>query len=88
MPVLLVEGLRGRKALGRSFQLVKGRWWRTFGVIVVGFLLAGIVSAIVQGAFLIGIIFEPDNDAARAGPQRDRRGSSGWRSPRRFRPRC
>jgi hypothetical protein len=62
VPVLLVEGLRGRKALGRSFELVKGRWWRTFGVIVVGFLLASIVSAIMQGAFLIGIIFEPDND--------------------------
>jgi hypothetical protein len=62
MPVLLVEGLRGRKALGRSFQLVKGRWWRTFGVLVVGFVLAGVVSSIVQGAFLVGIIVEPDND--------------------------
>jgi hypothetical protein len=62
MPVLLVEGLRGRKALGRSFELVKGRWWRTFGVLVVGFILAGIVSSLVQGVFLIGIIFEPDND--------------------------
>jgi hypothetical protein len=62
MPALLVEGLRGRKALGRSFGLVKGRWWRTFGVLVVGFLLAGVVSSLVQGAFLIGIIVNPDND--------------------------
>ncbi len=62
MPVLLVEGARGRHALRRSFGLVKGTWWRTFGVLVVGFILAGIVSAIVQGAFLIGIIIEPDND--------------------------
>ena len=62
MPVLLVEGLRGRTALGRSYQLVRGRWWRTFGVLVVGFILAGVVSTIVQGAFLIGIIIEPDND--------------------------
>jgi len=63
MPALLVEGLRGRKALGRSFQLVKGRWWRTFGVIVVGFILAGIISTVVQGAFLIGIVVGADNDA-------------------------
>ncbi len=62
MPVLLVEGLRGRTALGRSYQLVKGRWWRTFGVLAVGFILAGVVSTIVQGAFLVGIIVEPDND--------------------------
>ncbi|MEY2442100.1 MAG: hypothetical protein QOJ46_1526 [bacterium] len=62
MPALLVEGLRGRAALGRSFGLVKGRWWRTFGVLVVGFLLAGVVSSLVQGVFLVGIVANPDND--------------------------
>jgi hypothetical protein len=63
MPALLVEGLRGRKALRRSFELVKGRWWRTFGIIAVGFILAGIISTVVQGAFLIGIVVGADNDA-------------------------
>ena len=63
MPVLLVEGLRGRKALGRSFELVKGRWWRTFGTLIVGFILAAIVSTLVQGVFLIGIVVGGDNDA-------------------------
>jgi hypothetical protein len=61
-PVLLVEGLRGRKALGRSFGLVKGRWWRTFGILIVGFILAAIVSTIVQAVFLIGIVVGEDND--------------------------
>jgi hypothetical protein len=61
-PVLLVEGLRGRKALGRSFGLVKGRWWRTCGVLIVGFILAAIVSTIVQGVFLVGILVGEDND--------------------------
>jgi hypothetical protein len=61
-PVLLVEGLRGRKALGRSFRLVKGRWWRTFGVLVVGFILAAIVSTVAQAVFLIGIVVGEDND--------------------------
>ncbi len=62
MPVLLSEGLRGRAALRRSRELVKGRWWRTFGVIALGFLLAGITSSIVQGLFVIGIFVNPDND--------------------------
>lgn len=63
MPALLVEGLRGRKALGRSFRLVRGRWWRTFGVIAVGFILAGIISTLVQAVFLLGLVFGADNDA-------------------------
>ena len=63
MPALLVEGLRGRKALGRSYGLVKGRWWRTFGVIAFGFIIVGVFSGIVQAVFLVGIVFEPDNDA-------------------------
>ena len=62
MPVLLVEGVRGRAALGRSFRLVQGRWWRTFGVIVVGFLFALIMSTLVQAAFFVGIAVGADND--------------------------
>jgi len=61
-PALLVEGLRGREALTRSFRLVKGRWWRTFGVLVVGFILAAIVSTVAQAVFLIGIVVGEDND--------------------------
>jgi hypothetical protein len=48
VPVLLTEGLKGRKALGRSRRLVKGRWWGTFGVVVLGAILV----AIVEGALL------------------------------------
>ena len=61
-PVLLVEGVRGRKALSRSYRLVQGRWWRTFGVLVVGFVLASIISGILQGIFLAGIFVQNDND--------------------------
>jgi uncharacterized protein YggT (Ycf19 family) len=63
IPVLFVEGLRGTKALGRSFALVKGRWWRTFGVLTVGFLLGTFVSSLVQGVFVAGIFAGSDNDA-------------------------
>jgi hypothetical protein len=46
---LLFEDYRGRKALGRSFALVKGRWWQTFGALVVGILLAAVVGGILSG---------------------------------------
>ena len=39
VPVLLVEGVGPMRALGRSRQLVRGRWWGTIGVAVVGSLL-------------------------------------------------
>jgi len=62
MPILLTEGLRGGRALRRSQELVKGRWWRTFGVIALGFLLASITSSVVQALFFAGILFNSDND--------------------------
>ena len=62
MPVLLTEGLKGGRALRRSHELVRGRWWRTFGVIALGFILASIVSSVVQALFFAGILFNSDND--------------------------
>ena len=49
IPVLLTEGLKGRRALGRSRQLVKGRFWPTFGVVVLGAILVGIVQGALAG---------------------------------------
>ena len=50
VPVLLTEGLKGRKALGRSRQLVAGRWWPTFGIVVLGAVLTGIVNSGIGAA--------------------------------------
>jgi hypothetical protein len=52
VPVLMTEGIRGRKALGRSRRLVKDFWWRAFGVVVLGFILSGILSAVISGLIL------------------------------------
>jgi len=49
-PALLLEGHKGRKALGRSFRLVRRRWWPTFGVTLVAYLLAGVFQ------FLAGVV--------------------------------
>jgi len=58
VPALLVEGVGPIKALGRSRRLVKGRWWPTFGVAVVGYFLvffvSGAISALVLGVSAIG----------------------------------
>jgi hypothetical protein len=50
MPVLLLEGLRGRRAMGRSRRLISGRWWAAFALLLVGYILTGIVAAVVEGA--------------------------------------
>ena len=56
VPVLLVEGATPAAALGRSRRLVKGRWWGTLGVAVVGYLLVSLVSYALTG-IVVGIAF-------------------------------
>ena len=43
IPVVMTEGLRGRKALGRSRRLIKKRWWRTFALLFLGSILSVIL---------------------------------------------
>jgi hypothetical protein len=45
VPVLLMEGTRGFRALGRSFNLVRRRWWPTAGILLLANLLATAVAA-------------------------------------------
>ena len=48
---LVVEGRRGRQAMGRSWELVGGHWWHAFGTLVVGGLLTGVVNAVITAPF-------------------------------------
>jgi hypothetical protein len=50
LPVLMSEGQRGRKALGRSRALVRGRWWKTLLVLIVGGFLAAFLSGMISAA--------------------------------------
>jgi hypothetical protein len=54
VPVLLVEGSGPLRSLGRSRELVRGRWWGTFGVALVGYLLVTIVGAAFSG-LIVGL---------------------------------
>jgi hypothetical protein len=63
VPALMTEDVRGFAALRRSFRLVRGRWWPTFLIVLLGFILAGVVSAAVGG--LVGALaFAADSDIA------------------------
>jgi len=44
VPALLIEDARGLKALSRSFNLVRGRWWPTAGTLLLANLLATAVG--------------------------------------------
>ena len=61
IPAMLTEDVRGRRALGRSFGLVKGRWWPTFGAIVLAAIIGWIVSAIVSS--IADAVLFADSDA-------------------------
>lgn len=44
---LVAEDLSGIRALRRSRNLVRGRWWATFGVLLIAFILNAVVDQIV-----------------------------------------
>lgn len=47
VPVLIVENRRGRAAMSRSWNLVKGHFWHAFGVLIVAAIIAGVISGIL-----------------------------------------
>lgn len=62
VPVLLTEGSKGRRALGRSRRLVKGRWWPTFAVVLIGYILTALVSGVIGAVLGIASLGDPDSD--------------------------
>ncbi len=46
IPVLLIEHTGGFRALTRSYDLVKGRWWPTAGSLLLANILASFVAAV------------------------------------------
>lgn len=59
LPALLFEGLTGLAALRRSFALVRGRWWPTFGTLLVAIVILFVVQfvlGLVAGAIVGGLV--------------------------------
>jgi hypothetical protein len=46
-PVLIAEGERGTGALRRSFRLVRGRWWPTFGALALALMFQFFLDLVV-----------------------------------------
>jgi hypothetical protein len=65
-PALLSEDVRGVKALGRSFQLVRGRWWPTFGALLVMYLIVIVISGILGVLFGATLIASLDSEVVAA----------------------
>jgi hypothetical protein len=65
-PALLSEGISPAAALGRSFGLVKGRWWPTFGALLVMNLLVGVISGIITGLLTATLIASTASEATAA----------------------
>ncbi len=56
IPALLVEGLKGRAALRRSRDLVRGRGWHVFATLGVGYLIGAAISGALAG-LLVAVLF-------------------------------
>ena len=52
MQSAVVEDCRGRAALLRSGEIVRGSWWRVFGVTLLAYLLTNALVALVAAPFL------------------------------------
>ena len=61
-PVMIAEGQRGTKAMGRSFRLVQNRWWPTFGALFLAFLLQSFIG-LVLGIPLGILTFTSEGDS-------------------------
>jgi hypothetical protein len=52
-PVFVLEKTTVGGALRRSAQLVRGSWWRTFGIGLLGYLVAGVIGGLIQLPFAL-----------------------------------
>lgn len=51
------DGMKGKKALSRSKELVRGYWWPVFGRILLLVIIAVLISSISKIGFLINFLF-------------------------------
>jgi hypothetical protein len=61
-PALMLERQSIRKSLSRSAKLVRGSWWRIFGIQLLGWVIAVIVSSLIVIPFaVIAVAFGGDS---------------------------
>lgn len=57
MMVVVREKLPAMESLKRSYKLVDGKWWSTFGLVLIMSFIAGIISIVFQFPALLATIF-------------------------------
>lgn len=64
LQAIVFDGNDGLRALGASFRLTRGNWWRTLGIFMVvmvgmllGILVSGLVTSLITG--VLGFALEP-----------------------------
>ncbi|MCX5524463.1 hypothetical protein OG342_16560 [Streptomyces bobili] len=71
-PTLMLEKQGIRKAMARSAKLVRGSWWRVFGIQVLSLIIANIVALIIAVPFaLVGAAVSPGGLSAFADADTD-----------------
>jgi hypothetical protein len=50
-PALILEKSRVTRAIGRSWTLVTGAWWRTFGIVLLVLIIYGVITTAVSVPF-------------------------------------
>ena len=50
-PAYVLEGIPAMSAFRRSYDLVHKQWWRVFGILLVGGIIAAIVGVVLQLPF-------------------------------------
>jgi hypothetical protein len=50
-PALVLEKQRVRAAMSRSRHLVRGSWWRVFGILLLAAVITGVISSIITTPF-------------------------------------
>jgi len=56
LPIMFIENTGLVAAMGRSWQLVQGRWWRTFFILLLVFVLNYVVSLALEAFLYLGQI--------------------------------
>lgn len=54
MPAMFIENIGLGAALGRSWRLVEGRWWRTFLILFLMYILVEVVAGALQAFLALG----------------------------------
>ncbi|MGK4581102.1 DUF7847 domain-containing protein [Kitasatospora sp. HPMI-4] len=68
-PALMLEKQGVLTALTRSRRLVKGSWWRVFGIVLLSQIVIGIVGTVIAMPFVvIGMFLSPDDPTSPGNP--------------------